>query len=190
MMLLAGLITLQVAVAPVVVSTCAPGQFVTGISMSGVHTCETPSGGSGPTFVVMSAPVINATTSYGNLTDLVIPISANQRLVVKCYVVYSANATTTGIGVGWTGPGSPVLASGQMVVGLTSATIGGTTVQGNDTGGVTTASVALTGNLATFRGIWINGPNAGSIQMRFKAEVAIANAITAQPNSVCSSQAF
>jgi len=95
MMLLAGLITLQAAVAPVVVSTCSPGQFVTGLSMAGIHTCATPAVGSGPTYVVLTAPRVNATTSYANITDLVIPIAANERLVFRCSIVYSANATTT-----------------------------------------------------------------------------------------------
>lgn len=191
MMLLAALITLQAAVAPVVVSTCSPGQFVTGISMSGAHTCGTPAGGSGPTYVVLTAARTNATTSYADITDLVIPVAANQRLAIECHIIYSANATTTGIGIGWTGPASPVRTGGQMIAGLTVATVGGTTSIGNDTGGVTTASTATSGNSATFRGTWVNGANAGNIQMRFKSEIAVANAIIIQPDaSRCSYQAF
>lgn len=189
-MILAALITLQAAVAPVVVSTCASGQFVTGLSMSGVHTCEAPAGGNGPTYVVLTAARTNATTSYADITDLVIPVAANQRLDVECRFSYSANATTTGIGIGWTGPASPTRTGGLMTAGLTAATVGGTTSVGNDTGGVTTASVATTGNFAMFKGFWINGSNAGSIQMRFRSEVAVASAITIQPSSFCKYQSF
>lgn len=184
-MLLAFLLLLQTAVSPVVVSTCSAGQFVTGINTGGSHTCATPVGGSGPTYVVLTATRTNATTSYADITDLVIPVAANQRLSVECRFVYSANATTTGIGIGWTGPASPTLTSGRMFSGLTSATVGGTTVIGNDTGGVTTASVGTTGNAATFTGFWSNGANAGNVQMRFKSEVAIASAIVIQAGSWC-----
>lgn len=190
MMLLAGLIALQAAVAPVVVTTCSLGQFVTGINSTGVHTCATPAGGSGPSYVVLTAARTNATTSYADITDLVIPVTENQRLDIECRFVYSANATTTGIGIGWTGPASPTRTGGLMTAGLTSATVGGTTSVGNDTGGVTTASVATTGNFATFKGFWINGANAGNIQMRFKSEVAVASAIVIQPSSFCKYQAF
>jgi hypothetical protein len=72
-----------------------------------------------------------------------------------------------------------------MRSGLTSATVGGTTIVGNDTGGVTTASVATNGNFAVFEGFWRNGANAGSIQMRYKSEVAVANGIVIQAGSWC-----
>lgn len=144
----------------------------------------------GPTYVLLTATRTNATTSYADITDLVIPVTANQRLSVECRFIYSANATTTGIGIGWTGPASPTLTGGLMTSGLTTATVGGTTSVGNDTGAVTTASVATTGNFATFEGVWNNGANAGNVQMRFKSEVAIASAIVIQPGSWCRYQAY
>ena len=196
MMLLAALL-LQVTYAvqgesPRVIAgaACAGGQFVNALSINGAGSCGTPPGGSGPTYVLLTAPRTNATTSYADITDLIIPVSANTRYDIECRLVYSANATTTGIGVGWTGPASPTLVGGQMVAGLTSATVGGTTSVGNDTGGVTTASVATTGNSAHFRGIWSNGANAGNVQMRFKSEVAIAAAIVIQAGSFCKFNSF
>lgn len=143
-----------------------------------------------PTYVRLTANRTNATTSYADITDLIIPVSANTRYDIECRLIYSANATTTGIGIGWTGPASPTLVGGQMIAGLTSATLGGTTSVGNDTGGVTTASVATTGNMATFKGIWSNGANAGSIQLRFKSEVAVAAAIVIQAGSYCKYNVF
>lgn len=171
-------------------TTCPGGQFVSAINTSIGGTCSTPAGGSGPTYVVLTAARTNATTSYADITDLVIPVAENQRLAIECHYIYSANATTTGIGIGWTGPASPVRTGGLMTAGLTSATVGGTTSVGNDTGGVTTASVATSGNSATFTGTWINGANAGNIQKRFKSEVAVASAIVIQPGSWCRYQAF
>ena len=77
-----------------------------------------------------------------------------------------------------------------MVAGLTSATVGGTTSVGNDTGGVTTASVATTNNAATFEGIWSNGANAGTLQMRVKSEVAVASAIIVKTGALCAYQVY
>jgi len=160
------------------------GKALTYVASSNSFGCNTISG-SGPTYVVLSANRTNATTSYADITDLIIPVSANTRYDIECKFIYSANATTTGIGIGWTGPASPTQTGGTMRSGLTSATIGGTTSVGNDTGGVTTASVATTGNFATFEGFWRNGANAGSIQMRYKSEVAVANGIVIQAGSWC-----
>lgn len=151
----------------------------------GDATWATPSGGAGDTYVVMGADVTNATTSYANITGLSFSVAASTRYDVECHFQYNANATTTGIGIGWTGPASPTFTTGRMVSGLTAATIGGTTIIGNDTGGVTTASVATTGNHADFHGTWSNGANSGTLQMRFKSEVAVANAIVLKAGSWC-----
>lgn len=152
----------------------------------GDGTWATPAGGSGPSYVVTTADTTNATTSYANITGLSFSILASTRYRVSCILPYDANATTTGIGVGWTGPASPTLTRGFMTSGLTTATVGATTIQGNDTGAVTTASVATTGNIAHFEGIWSNGANAGTIQMRVKSEVAVASAIIMRTGAMCS----
>jgi len=160
------------------------GKALTYVASTNSFGCNTISG-SGPTYVLLTANRTNATTSYADITDLIIPVSANTRYDIECKLIYSANATTTGIGIGWTGPASPTQTGGSMRSGLTSATVGGTTSVGNDTGGVTTASVATTGNFAVFEGFWRNGANAGNVQMRFKSEVAVANGIVIQAGSWC-----
>jgi len=171
-------------------ANCAAGSYARGIDATGAaENCTVASGG-GPTYVILTADRTNATTSYADITDLVIPVSANTRYDIECKLVYSANATTTGLGVGWTGPASPTLSSGRMTSGLTTATIGGTTSIGNDTGGVTTASVATSGNSALFEGFWSNGANAGNVQIRFKSEVAIASAIVIKAGSWCKYNSF
>ena len=154
--------------------------------LNGQGAWATPAGGGGgATYVVLTADRTNATTSYADITDLSFAVSAATRYDIECLFQYNANATTTGIGIGWTGPASPTFTTGQMISGLTGATIGGTTIVGNDTGAVTTASVATTGNSATFHGVWSNGANAGTLQMRFKSEVAIAAAIIIKAGSFC-----
>jgi len=171
-------------------ANCAAGSYARGIDATGAaENCTVASGG-GPTYVLLTADRTNATTSYADITDLIIPVSANTRYDIECKLVYSANATTTGLGIGWTGPASPTLSSGRMTSGLTSATIGGTTSIGNDTGGVTTASVATSGNSAIFEGFWSNGANAGNVQIRFKSEVAVASAIVIKSGSWCKYNSF
>lgn len=183
-------VTYSAAGAITVAATGTSGQVLTSNGAGAAPTFQTPAAGSGPTYVRLTANRTNATTSYADITDLIIPVSANTRYDIECRLIYSANATTTGIGIGWTGPASPTLVGGQMIAGLTSATVGGTTSVGNDTGGVTTASVATSGNFATFHGIWSNGANAGNVQMRFRSEVAIANAIVIQAGSYCKYNVF
>jgi len=142
-------------------------------------------GGGGSTYVVLTADRVNATTSYANITDLSWPVAAGTRYDIECKFQYNANATTTGIGISWTGPASPTQTSGRMTSGLTTQTIGGTTIVGNDTGVATTASTATTNNSSVFEGFWSNGANAGTLQMRFRSEVAVTNAITIKAGSWC-----
>lgn len=152
----------------------------------GDGTWAVPAGGSGPTFIVTTGDTTNATTSYADITGLSFAVAANTRYRITCILPYDANATTTGIGVSWTGPASPTLTRGFMNSGLTTATVGGTTIVGNDTGATTTASVATTGNIAHLEGIWSNGANAGTVQLRVKSEVAVASAIIVRTGAVCS----
>lgn len=155
---------------------------------TGLQGIQGPTGPTGPaanTYVVLASDQTSALTTYANLTGLSWAIAANARQDITCKFVYSANAITTGLGIGWTGPAAPVLVGGQLVTGITTQTPGYTVVQGNDTGATTTASVATTGNYATFEGQWANGTTAGTMQMRFKSEVAIAAAIVVKAGSWC-----
>ncbi len=146
----------------------------------GDGTWATPAGG-GSTYVVLGSNVSSsASTAYQNITGLSWSLSASTRYEVECDILYNASAITIGLGIGWTGPASPLLTSAIMVSGITTATVGGTTIVGNDTGGVTTASVATTNNHARF-----NGTNGGTLQMRFKPETATASGIVIKAGSWC-----
>lgn len=142
------------------------------------------------TYAVLSANRTTAVTTYADITDLSFSLAASTRYLIECRLRYDANATTTGIGIGWTGPASPTFTTGSTQGSLTASTIGGTVVAGNDTGGTTTGSAATTANHAHFVGVWSNGANAGTLQMRFKSEVAVASAIIIQAGSVCSATVY
>lgn len=142
--------------------------------------------GGGATYVVTTADSAStASTAYQNITGLSWTVAASTRYDVECKILYAASAATIGLGIGWTGPASPLLTTGLMKSGLTTATVGGTTIVGNDTGAVTTASVATTNNHASFTGFWSNGTTAGTLQMRFKPETATANGTVIKAGSWC-----
>jgi len=153
----------------------------------GDATWATPAGGGGgPTYVVTTADSAStASTAYQNITGLSWSLAASTRYAIECEILYAASATTIGLGIGWTGPASPLLTTASMFSGLTTATVGGTTIVGNDTGAVTTASVATTNNHARFSGFWSNGTTAGTLQMRFKPETATASGIVIKAGSWC-----
>ena len=155
-------------------------------STTNLFSCGTDQTGGGATYVVTTADVAStASTAYQNITGLSWSLAASTRYDIECKILYAASATTIGLGIGWTGPASPLLTTGQMRSGLTTATIGGTTSVGNDTGAVTTASVATTNNHAFFEGFWSNGTTAGTLQMRFKPETATASGIVIKAGSWC-----
>lgn len=164
-------------------NTLTTPRTIQGVSFNGSANITIPAI---ETTVVTGADTTNATTSYANITGMVFAVAASTRYRIDCTFPYDANATTTGIGIGWTGPASPTLTRGAMVAPITTQTVGGTVIVGNDTGATTTASPATTNNVATFQGIWSNGSNAGTIQMRVKSEVAIANAIIVRAGAACS----
>lgn len=154
----------------------------------GDGTWATPSGGGGggSTYVVATVDTAStASNAYQNITDLSWSLAASTRYDIECKILFNASATTIGIGIGWTGPASPLLTSGNMRSGLTTQTIGGTTIVGNDTGLYTSASVATTNNSAKFEGFWSNGTTAGTLQMRFRPETATANGIVIKAGSWC-----
>ena len=167
------------------------GKALTYTASTNTFGCNTISG-SGPTYVLLTQNRATAVTSYADITDLIIPVSANTRYEIACFFNYAANATTTGLAIGWTGPASPTLTNGIMSSVLSGGiTTGASNSVGNDTGTATASSSLNTaGNTATFRGMWSNGANAGNVQMRFKSEVATANAIVIQAGSFCKYNTF
>lgn len=144
-------------------------------------------------YVVIGTDVASAkSNAYQNIANMSWPVAANTRYEVSCEIAYTASTKTIGIGIGWTGPAAPIVAFGSMTAGITQATLGGTVVQGNDTGYFTSASVwsSPTLNQASFHGTWSNGSNSGTLQMRFRPETATANGIIIKAGSWCKYTTF
>lgn len=159
---------------------------INGTSVLGSGDLVVSGGGGGPSYVVTTQDTINGTTAYADIVGLSFAVSANTRYRVSCLIPYDAASTTNGIGISWTGPASPVLTRGRMGAALSASTLGGTTIVGNDTGSFITGSAATTNNLAVFEGIWSNGANAGTVQMRVRAESAATNAMIVRTGAMCS----
>jgi hypothetical protein len=180
-----------------------PVGMLTGISGSasastflrGDNTWAVPSGGGGgggsaPTFYSLAADVSKSTTGFGDITGLSFPVAANTNYDVVCQIVETSATSTTGFGVSWTGPASPTLTSGQWVSVTGSQSVGGSYITGDDSGNATSA-VQLTApllNPGVFMGVWRNGANAGTIQMRFRPEVA--DTVTIKAGSYCKVTVF
>ena len=141
--------------------------------------------GSGVSYVVTTQTTTNTTVNYADITGLAFNVAANTRYRISCVIPYTANAITTGIGISWTGPTAPTLTRALAQNTITTATIGGTLISGNDTGAATTASNPAA-NVSLFEGIWSNGATGGVLQFRVRSEVAVANAITVAVGAVCS----
>jgi len=157
-------------------------------STTNLFSCGTDqTSGGGATYVVTTADSASAAvTTYADITGLSWSLAASTRYDITCNIIYDASATTIGLGIGWTGPASPTRTHGLMVAGLSGgATVGGTASVGNDTGGTTLSSVYTASNTATFNGVWENGSNLGTLQMRFKPESATANGIIIKTGSWC-----
>ena len=143
-----------------------------------------------PQYVVTTGDVTEASATYSDITGLSWSVAANTRYLIYCILPYTAVGNTQGLGISWTGPSSPTLTRGQMISNTASNAVGGTLIVGNDSGSITTSSVGTTGQMATFRGIWSNGANSGTIQMRMRSETAVANAITILTGAMCQYQVY
>jgi hypothetical protein len=136
-------------------------------------------------YAFLTADRTNSTTTYADVTDLGFSVAASTNYEVVCSVVYQTAATTTGIGLALNGPASPGLAAGQFVTNTAATTTGSMTFNAYNGGTATTGvQTASSNTYGTFRAYFRNGTTAGTLQLRFKSEVAASNAIV-KANSYC-----
>jgi hypothetical protein len=147
------------------------------------------------TYVNLTADRVNATTSYADITDHSFAMLANTNYEIEAVYLYDANATTTGMNISWTGPAAPTITYGMTSLASGVANRSSVnSVTGNDSGTANDGSMGATGGatncVVTFKGIWKNGANAGTLQMRFISEVAVALAITLKAGSILKYRTF
>jgi hypothetical protein len=138
----------------------------------------------------VTADVINATTSFADITGLTCPVEAGKHYNFVAHLYHLANATTTGAQFGINGPAMTGLRLQSLDVKTASAA---TAVMASNAADVTTLDTAAiveldsstTPALAILSG-WFNPSAAGTFAVRSKSEVAIAAGLTVQRGSWCS----
>jgi hypothetical protein len=137
-------------------------------------------------YAFLSADRTSSVTTYADVTDLSFSVAASTNYEMECNILYQTAATTTGVGLSLNGPTSPSFVGGLF--STSSGTTGGSTSNAfgaYDSGGATTGvTAANTNTFGSFKGYFRNGANAGTLQLRFRSEVASSNAVV-KANSYC-----
>jgi hypothetical protein len=141
------------------------------------------------TIARLSARRTNATTSFADVTDLGWSILANTNYVFHFYLQFWTNATTTGIRFAINGPASPT----ALRFGGSHPTASPGSDAVNHASGIVTAydtpiratasGPGFADSFAHLHGIIRNGANAGTLQLRFASEVAVADAAVVEVES-------
>lgn len=139
------------------------------------------------TTVRTTADVVNATTSWADITGLSVPVKSGKFYTFEVFVVHQTNATTTGarfgVSIGATPTVLKLWGQSQITSSVTAATFGASAMV---TAVDTAVVVETTGPGAVNMGAWYSGiiqPSAdGTLSARFQSEVAVASALTAIGN--------
>lgn len=158
----------------------------------GDGTWATPAGGGGLTAAsaVMTSTQASTSTTYADITQLVLPMVANGVYYVECFVTFQSAATTTGLGLGFTSPtGCRCMCEIVVPIVSTAAASALRTTFPNAAVATNTGNVLGTGvtainsnHTARISGIVRNGSTAGNFQIQFRTEVA-SSAVTLQIGS-------
>ncbi len=135
--------------------------------------------------LVVTADVVNATTSFADVTGLTVPVLAGKTYLVEAMLIHVNNATTTGSRFGFNGP-----AMTYVIASTIDTVTPSVTASAHSAGAVTALETAITaqttGSIAN-RSALINGsitPSAdGTFAMRCSSEVAVAAGLTVRRGS-------
>lgn len=139
--------------------------------------------------LVTTADVVNATTSWADITGLTSPVKAGRTYMFEAALLYVCNATTTGARFGVNGPESPTYLRGGGIGTVTGSVTAAafstptaavsaydTSMIGAQTTGPATEVTALV------EGVLIPSAD-GTFAMRSQSEVAVANGVTIRRGS-------
>lgn len=137
----------------------------------------------------VSTDVINATTSFADITGLTCPVQAGKQYCFEAHLYHIGNATTTGAQFGINGPSMTAMRISQIDTTLGSLTVPTFATPTGDVAALDTAAAAETTGAATVvLGIlsgWFNPSAAGTFAVRLKSEVAVAAGLTVKAGSWC-----
>lgn len=135
----------------------------------------------------VTADVINATTSFADVTGLTCPVSNGKFYNFEAHLYHIGNATTTGAQFGINGPTMTTMRISEIDVilgSLTAATMGSNTtdVTTRDVASIAETTGAATVVLAILSG-YINPSADGTFAVRCASEVAVAAGLTVKAGS-------
>lgn len=140
--------------------------------------------------LVVTADVINATTSFADITGLTTPLLSGRHYNFMAVLIHQTNATTTGaqFGVNIGAAPTSLILSGyaQITASVTAATYGSSAaVTARDTAMVVeTTGPGAVNMIAVMHG-WIVPSANETFAVRCKSEVAVASGLTVNAGSHC-----
>lgn len=138
----------------------------------------------------VSADVLNATTSFADITGLSVAVESGKHYGFDCVIFHIENASTTGARFGVNGPTmTAIRLNGYSVFAgsITAATFNAATadVAALDTSilGTTTSSAGTPQVVTAHMAGWFNPSAAGTFVARSQSEVAVAAGVTVKAGS-------
>lgn len=143
----------------------------------------TPSGGGGVTVLRVTADRASTSTTFADVADLTMAVSASTVYTFDCAFSYTSAATTTALQLSINGPASPTAMRYTVETSTTATARHNASQSAYDTvtnaatgGGATAFPVRIAGTLENV--------NSGTLAIRFRTEVN-ASAVTIQRGSWC-----
>ena len=135
-----------------------------------------------PKYVRLSADRTSTSTALADVTGLSASIEANKAYMLRACIRYKSSTATEALGLAINGPASPTsVESGTIITGYTGI------YRSEQTSGYDTAVIGVssttTSMLATIDALIVNGANAGTLAVRYKAETGGANSVTVEAGS-------
>lgn len=135
-----------------------------------------------PKYVRLSANRTSTSTSLADVTDMTVSIEANKVYRLKACIRYKGSVSTEAIGLSINGPASPTSVEFMVQAGANTTILRFEHVSTYDT--VVMGVSSLTTSLPAFiDALIVNGANAGTLAIRFKAETGGANSVTVEAGS-------
>lgn len=140
--------------------------------------------------LIVLSDVVNATTSFADITGLTTPLLAGKNYNFSCILFHQTNATTTGAQFGVNIGAAP---TSLMLAGIAQITSSVTAAAYGSSAGVTALDTAMvvetTGpgavNMIAEMHGWIKPSADGIFAVRCKSEVAVASGLTVKAGSFC-----
>lgn len=142
--------------------------------------------------LIATADVVNATTSFADITGLTCPVESGKHYVFEAVLFHIENAATTGARFGINGPAMTAMRvqgvsvfAGSITAATFNAALADVTAVDTSAVGVTTSSAGTPQvALAQIYG-WINPSAAGTFAVRSQSEVAVGAGVTVKAGSWC-----